>query len=40
MRAKALTWPGVVVDVCCGSFVTAVLSTLGLLVANWIGPKI
>jgi hypothetical protein len=33
MRAKA-------VDVCWGSFVTAVWSTLVLLIANWIGPKI
>jgi uncharacterized membrane protein len=40
MRAKALTWPVVVADVCCGSFVAAVASTLGLLIANWIGPRI
>src|ERR1700720_3437650 len=34
------TWPVVVVDVCWGTFVTAVSSTAGLLIANWIGPKI
>jgi hypothetical protein len=34
MRVKALTWPVAVVDVCCGSFVTAILSTLGLLTAQ------
>jgi len=37
---KHWTWPVVAVDVCWGTFVTAVASTLGLLIANWIGPKI
>ena len=37
---KHWTWPVAVVDVCWGSFVTAVSSTAGLLVANWIAPKI
>jgi uncharacterized membrane protein len=34
------TWPVVLVDVCWGTFVTAVSSTIGLLIANWIGPKV
>jgi uncharacterized membrane protein len=34
------TWPVVMVDVSWGTFVTAVSSTLGLLIANWIVPKI
>jgi uncharacterized membrane protein len=34
------TWPVVVVDVSWGTFVTATSSTLGLLIANWIEPKI
>jgi uncharacterized membrane protein len=34
------TWPVVMVDVSWGTFVTAVSSTLGLIVANWIVPKI
>ncbi len=33
------TWPVVVVDVSWGTFVTALSSTLGLLVADWIAPK-
>jgi uncharacterized membrane protein len=37
---KHWTWPVAVVDVCWGSFVTAVSSTVGLLVANWLAPKI
>jgi len=37
---KHWTWPVVMVDVCWGAFVTAVSSTAGLLIANWIGPKI
>jgi uncharacterized membrane protein len=37
---KHWTWPVAVVDVCWGSFVTAVSSTVGLLVANWLTPKI
>jgi uncharacterized membrane protein len=34
------TWPVAVVDVSWGSFVTAVSSTLGLIIANWIVPKL
>jgi uncharacterized membrane protein len=34
------TWPVVIVDVAWGSFVTAVSSTLGLIIANWIAPKV
>lgn len=37
---KHWTWPVVIVDVAWGTFVTAVGSTLGLLIANWITPKI
>jgi uncharacterized membrane protein len=37
---KHWTWPVVAVDVGWGAFVTAVASTLGLLIADWIGPKI
>jgi uncharacterized membrane protein len=34
------TWPVAIVDVSWGSFVTAVSSTLGLIIANWIVPRI
>ena len=34
------TWTVVVVDVSWGVFVTAVSSTLGLMIANWLAPKI
>ncbi|MGL4265379.1 MAG: DUF2177 family protein, partial [Afipia sp.] len=37
---KHWTWPVVVVDVAWGTFVTAVASTVGLLVANWLTPRI
>jgi uncharacterized membrane protein len=37
---KHWTWPVVMVDVSWGTFVTASSSTLGLLIANWIAPKI
>jgi uncharacterized membrane protein len=37
---KHWTWPVVVLDVSWGTFVTAVSSTLGLLIANWIAPKV
>jgi uncharacterized membrane protein len=33
------TWIVVVVDVSWGVFVTAVSSTLGLMIANWFTPK-
>jgi uncharacterized membrane protein len=36
---KHWTWPVVAVDVCWGAFVTAVSSTLGLMIANWLAPK-
>jgi uncharacterized membrane protein len=34
------TWPVVMVDVSWGTFVTAVSSTAGLLIADWIAPKV
>jgi uncharacterized membrane protein len=34
------TWPVVVVDIGWGAFVTAVSSTLGLLIANFLAPRI
>ena len=37
---KHWTWPVVMVDVAWGSFVTALCSTLGLLIANWLAPKV
>jgi uncharacterized membrane protein len=37
---KHWTWPVVMVDVSWGIVVTAVSSTLGLLIADWIAPKI
>ena len=37
---KHWTWPVVLVDVAWGTFVTAVSSTLGLLIANWLSPRI
>jgi uncharacterized membrane protein len=37
---KHWTWPVVVVDISWGTFVTAVAATLGLLIADWIAPKI
>jgi uncharacterized membrane protein len=37
---KHWTWPVVLLDVSWGTFVTAVASTLGLLIANWIAPKV
>ena len=37
---KHWTWPVVMMDVAWGSFVTAVSSTLGLLVANWLAPRV
>ncbi len=36
---KNWSWVVVVVDVAWGAFVTAVASTAGLLVANWLVPK-
>jgi uncharacterized membrane protein len=37
---KHWTWPVVAVDMSWGSFVTAVAATLGLMIADWIAPKI
>ena len=37
---KNWSWAVVVVDVAWGSFVTAVASTAGLLIANWLAPEI
>jgi uncharacterized membrane protein len=37
---KHWTWPVVAVDVSWGCFVTALSSTLGLMVANWLAPKL
>jgi uncharacterized membrane protein len=37
---KHWTWVVVLVDVGWGTFVTAVSSTLGLMIANWLAPKI
>jgi len=37
---KHWTWPVVLVDVSWGTFVTALSSTAGLLIANWITPRI
>jgi uncharacterized membrane protein len=37
---KHWSWPVAVVDVRWGSFVTAVSSTAGLLVANWLAPRV
>ena len=36
---KDWSWAVVVVDIAWGAFVTAVSSTAGLLVANWLVPK-
>ena len=36
---KHWTWTVVAVDVSWGSFVTAVASTAGLLIANWLAPR-
>ena len=37
---KHWTWPVVIMDIAWGSFVTAVSATLGLLISNWLVPKI
>jgi uncharacterized membrane protein len=36
---KHWTWPVVVVDVCWGTFVTAVSATIGLVITNWMVLK-
>lgn len=37
---KHWTWPVVVVDVAWGAFVTAVASTLGLMITDWLVPRV
>ena len=37
---KHWTWAVVMVDVSWGTFVTAVSSTAGLLIANWLAPRV
>jgi uncharacterized membrane protein len=37
---KHWTWPVAIVDISWGSFVTALSATLGLLLCNWLEPKI
>ena len=37
---KHWTWPVVAFDMSWGCFVTALSSTLGLTIANWLAPKI
>jgi uncharacterized membrane protein len=37
---KHWSWPVAAVDVSWGAFVTAVSSTAGLLIANWIAPRV
>jgi uncharacterized membrane protein len=37
---KHWTWPVVVMDISWGTFITALSSTLGLLIANWLSSKI
>lgn len=37
---KQWSWTVVVVDITWGTFVTAAASTLGLLIANWIAPRV
>ena len=37
---KHWTWPVVLLDVSWGTFVTALSSTAGLLIANWITPRV
>jgi uncharacterized membrane protein len=36
---KHWTWPVAIVDVSWGAFVTALSSTAGLLIANWLAPR-
>ncbi|MCF2524041.1 DUF2177 family protein [Bradyrhizobium sp. G127] len=37
---KHWTWTVAVVDIAWGAFVTAIASTLGLLIANWLAPRV
>jgi uncharacterized membrane protein len=36
---KHWTWPVVLLDVSWGTFVTAISSTIGLMLANWLAPR-
>jgi uncharacterized membrane protein len=37
---KHWSWPVAIVDVCWGSLVTALSSTAGLMIADWIAPRV
>ena len=37
---KHWTWPVVMVDIAWGTFVTATAGTLGLLLTNWLAPRV
>ncbi|RYX88218.1 MAG: DUF2177 family protein [Bradyrhizobiaceae bacterium] len=37
---KHWTWPVVAVDITWGTFVTATVATLGLLITDWLAPKV
>lgn len=37
---KHWTWPVVMVDIAWGTFITALASTAGLLIANWLAPRV
>ena len=37
---KHWSWRVAIVDICWGSFITALASTSGLLIANWLAPKV
>lgn len=37
---KHWTWPVVIVDIAWGTFVTGLAATVGLLIANWIAPRV
>jgi len=37
---KHWTWPVVALDISWGAFMTAVSATLGLLITNWLAPKL
>lgn len=37
---KHWTWPVVLVDVSWGVFMTAISSTLGLMIADWVTPRV
>lgn len=37
---KHWTWPVVMVDITWGTFITALAATAGLMIANWIAPRV